>query len=181
MSARPRILVAGIGNVFLGDDAFGVEVVQQLSQRSLPDEVRVADYGIRGFDLAFAMLDEWDAVVIVDATSQGEPPGTLYLIEADVDAEGAAAQPDHDRGGFQGHLMTPAAVFALVRSLGGEPGRVLIVGCEPESLGPENEGRMGLSETVARAVPAAVERVERLVAELLASAATANARGDAHA
>ncbi|HEY6377949.1 MAG TPA: hydrogenase maturation protease [Candidatus Dormibacteraeota bacterium] len=181
MSARPRILVAGIGNVFLGDDAFGVEVAQQLSQRSLPDEVRVTDYGIRGFDLAFALLDEWDTVVIVDATSQGGKPGTLYLIEADVDAEGAAAQPDHDQGGFQGHLMTPAAVFALVRSLGGKPGRVLIVGCEPESLGPENEGRMGLSETVAGVVPAAVERVEHLVTELLAAAATANARGHAHA
>jgi hydrogenase maturation protease len=178
MSSGPRVLVAGIGNVFLGDDGFGVEVVRHLSKRVLPDGVRVTDYGIRGFDLAFTLLEEWDTVIIVDATSQGGGPGSLYVIEADVEAEAAAAQPDHDQGGFQGHLMTPAAVFALVRSFGGKPGRVLIVGCEPESLGPENEGRMGLSDIVSGVVPAAVERVEHLVKEALTTVAASSAQGD---
>lgn len=174
MSARPRVLVAGIGNVFLGDDAFGVAVVERLTKRTLPESVRVADYGIRGFDLSFAMLEDWETVVIVDAASRGGVPGTLYVIEADVEAEGVAARPDN-QSGFQGHLMTPAAVFALVRSLGGSPRRVLVVGCEPESLGPENEGRMGLSDTVLRVVPAAADCVERLVNDALGSAGGAAA------
>jgi hydrogenase maturation protease len=165
-----RILVAGIGNIFLGDDAFGVEVVRLLAGRDLPADVQVADYGIRGFDLAFAMLNEWDAVILVDATARGGEPGTLYVIEADVAEEGAAALPAHEDGGFQGHLMTPAAVFAMVRSFGGEPGRVFVVGCEPESFGPENIGRMGLSETVEKVLPAAGDRVAQLVFDLVASA-----------
>lgn len=165
---QPRILVAGIGNVFLGDDAFGVEVARCLQGRSdLPECVRVVDYGIRGFDLAFALLEPWDAVVLCDAASRGEPPGTVYVIEADVGADAEAARPEVAPTGFEGHLMTPGAVFALVRSLGGDVGKVTIVACEPESFGEADEGRMGLSEPVAAAVPIAVERVLTLVRELV--------------
>ena len=174
MSERD-ILVAGIGNIFLGDDGFGVEVAQQLAARPLPDGVRVTDFGIRGFDLAFAILDDPDATILVDAMPRGQPPGTVYVLEPDLDAETASATPDHADGSFQGHAMTPASVFALVRTLGGTPRHVTVVGCEPLTLGPENEGQMGLSEPVTKAVPEAVSVVERLLAQLVPSGARADA------
>jgi hydrogenase maturation protease len=160
------ILVAGIGNVFLGDDGFGVAVVEQLAVRPQPDRVRVTDFGIRGFDLAFALLDEPEATILVDAMPRGQPPGTVYVLEPDLDAEEAASTPDHAQGSFEGHAMTPASVFALVRTLGGTPRNVTVVGCEPLTLGPENVGQMGLSDPVARAVPEAVALVEQLLARL---------------
>ena len=166
----PRILVAGIGNIFLGDDGFGVAVAQELlRRRSLPAEVRLGDFGIRGYDLAYEILDEYDTVVLIDATPRGDAPGTLYVIEADLAASvpDVDADPDHGQGAFQGHLMTPAAVFHLVRTMGGTMGRVLVVGCEPETFGPENIGQMELSPSVAASIPEAVATVERLVDELL--------------
>jgi hydrogenase maturation protease len=162
----PTVLVAGIGNIFLGDDAFGVEVAQRLLRRPIPAGVRVVDFGIRGFDLAYAMLEENDLVVLVDATSQGGAPGTLYLIEADTSPPPADRTPE-----IQAHSMTPAAVFQLIRAMGEQPPqRVLVVGCEPETFGPEEVGQMGLSDTVAAAVPGAIELVEQVVAEALAGA-----------
>jgi hydrogenase maturation protease len=166
----PRVLVAGIGNVFLGDDGFGVEVAQALLRRPQPEGVVVADYGIRGFDLAFAMLDGPEATILVDAMPRGEAPGTVYVVEPDLAArDDPAAGPAHGQGAFQGHAMTPDAVFTLVRTLGGTPRNVVVVGCEPESFGPEDEGRMGLSSVVAAAVPEAIATVERLAVELLAT------------
>ena len=173
MSER-NILVAGIGNIFLGDDGFGVEVAQQLVTRQLPEGVRVVDFGIRGFDLAYALLDAPDATILVDAMPRGDPAGTVYVLEPDLEtASDPTEAPDHGQGAFQGHSMTPASVFALVRTLGGSPGNVTVVGCEPQTFGPENEGQMGLSEPVAAAVPEAVAVVERLLAQLLATAGSA--------
>lgn len=166
MSDR-TILVAGIGNIFLGDDGFGVEVAQQLAARPQPEGVRIADYGIRGFDLAFALLDEPEATILIDAMPRGQAPGTVYVLEPDLGDGGAATPPDHAEGSFQGHAMTPNSVFALVRTLGGSPRNVIVVGCEPLTFGPENEGRMGLSEPVANAVPEAVAAVEQLLARLV--------------
>ncbi len=169
-----RVLVAGIGNVFLGDDGFGVEVVQQLLRTApLGDDVKVVDYGIRGYDLAYDMLGGYEATVLVDATPRGDAPGTVYVIEPDLDSAmpDPASMPDHGQGAFQGHAMTPAAVFQLVRTLGGDPGRVLIVGCEPESFGEENLGMMGLTETVQRAVATAVDTVLGVVRDLLVESA----------
>ena len=160
----PRVLVAGIGNIFLGDDAFGVEVAQVLLRRPQPDGVRIVDFGIRGFDLAYAMLEQNEVVILVDATTQGGgPPGTLYVIEADTSPPTDGPAPE-----IQAHSMIPAAVFHLIRSMGEQPpGRVLVVGCEPLTFGPEELGQMGLSDPVAAAVPGAVELVEQLVAEAL--------------
>ncbi|MGI8586612.1 MAG: hydrogenase maturation protease [Chloroflexia bacterium] len=157
-----RILVAGIGNIFLGDDAFGVEVAQRLVGRDWPEGVRVADFGIRGFDLAYAILDGYDVTVLVDAVPRREAPGTLYLIEPDPDDPGLAAP-----GELETHGMDPVQVLRLVRQLGGQPKRVLVVGCEPETFGPEDEGMMGLSAPVAAAVDEAVRMVESLVEKLL--------------
>lgn len=158
----PRILIAGIGNIFLGDDAFGCEVVRQLQRRKWPENVRVVDFGIRGFDLAYAILDGYDVTIFVDATPRGGAPGTLYTIEPDLS--------DLDRQDesvvFEGHSMDPVKVLRIARMMGGELKKILLVGCEPETFGPE-EGLMGLSEAVQGAVPKALQIVESLVAQQL--------------
>jgi hydrogenase maturation protease len=157
-----EILVAGIGNIFLGDDAFGVEVAQRLARRPLPGGVRVVDYGIRSFDLAFALLDERDLTILVDALPRGGAPGTLYVVEPDLDALDApgAAQ-------VEAHVMNPLVVLQLVRSMGGRPKRVLVVGCEPDPGTLDDEGQMGLSAPVEAAIDEAVGLVESLVAREL--------------
>ena len=157
----PSVLIAGIGNIFLGDDAFGVEVAQRLANRKLPDRVKVVDFGIRGFDLAYALLDRFDVTILVDACPRGGAPGTLYVIEPDlnVSAEDAAeaAQTTVDA-----HSMNPMNVIRMAKSMGGDLKRILLVGCEPLTLGPE-EGAMGLSEPVAAMLEEAANRIESLV------------------
>jgi hydrogenase maturation protease len=157
--SKPRTLIAGIGNIFLGDDAFGCEVVKELTRRVWPEGVRIVDFGIRGFDLAYALLEEYDMVILVDATPRGEAPGTLYTIETDlnqiesIDSGGAVVET---------HGMNPLKVLGMVKSMGGKFQKILLVGCEPETFGPE-EGQMGLSSVVQAAVPQAVAIVARLV------------------
>jgi hydrogenase maturation protease len=157
-----RVLVAGIGNVFLGDDGFGVEVARRLADRPQAAGVEVADYGIRGMDLACAMQDGWDAVVLVDAAPLGAPPGTLAVIEPEV-APGPAG-PD-------AHGMDPASVLRLVQALGGAPPRTLVVACEPlvRMSGEEPDVLVQLSAPVAAAVDGAVTLVEELLAQLTQS------------
>jgi hydrogenase maturation protease len=159
----PRILVACIGNIFLGDDGFGVEVAKHLLTRKLPDEVRVVDFGIRGFDLAYALLDGYDVTIFVDATPRGEEPGTLYIIEPDLNE---VNQGDAQAMMVETHGMNPMKVLSMARSMGGEFKRVLLVGCEPATLGPE-AGQMGLSEAVQAAVSEAVQLLEALIVNQL--------------
>lgn len=155
-----RILVAGVGNVFFGDDGFGVEVVRRLAARPLPDGVRVVDFGIRGLDLAYALLEGYDAVVLIDALQRGGPPGTLHVLEpGPADLEGPADVETHN--------LHPLQVLRLVRTMGGSVRRLRVVGCEPATLGSEEELVMGLSEPVRAAVDEAVQIVEALVAEFL--------------
>src|SRR3984893_283283 len=123
-SAKPRILVAGIGNIFLGDDAFGVEVARRLSGRELPQGVRVTDFGIRGYDLAYALLDGYDTTILVDACPQGQPAGTLYVIEPDLENLGGP-----EEGAVEAHSMNPLNVLRLAQSMGGRLKRILLVGC----------------------------------------------------
>ena len=156
-----RILVAGIGNIFLGDDAFGVEVARRLSGRALPPGVRVTDFGIRGYDLVYALLDGYDTTILVDACPRGEPAGTLYVIEPDLENLGGP-----EEGAVEAHSMNPLNVLRLAQSMGGPLKRVLLVGCEPGTLGPE-EGQMGLSEPIEGAVDEAVRLVEALVGKIL--------------
>jgi hydrogenase maturation protease len=155
-----KILIAGIGNIFHGDDAFGVEVADRLSKRSLPPEARVVDFGIRGFDLAYALLDGYDVTILVDATARGGSPGTLYTIEIDPNAPSSLDEPRID---VATHGMNPMRVLQMAQAMGGVAGRILLVGCEPETLGSEEEGLMGLSETVTAAVEVAADLVENLV------------------
>lgn len=156
--ATKRVLVAGIGNVFLGDDGFGVEVAARLARRRLPGGVDVADFGIRGMDLAYALQDPYDLAVLVDAVPRGEPPGTLFVIEPDLAETGAVPEA---------HGMDPVKVLALARELGHVPGRVLVVGCEPKTrMSPDDEELvMELSEPVRAALDGAVRLVESLLEE----------------
>ena len=159
----PRILVAGIGNIFLGDDAFGVEVARRLCTREWPRSVKVSDFGIRGYDLAYALLDGYDTTILVDACPRGEPAGTLYVIEPDLNDLGGA---EEQQGAVEAHSMNPLNVLRLATSMGGPIKRVLLVGCEPETLGPE-EGQMGLSGTVEGVIDEAVKLVESMVGKIL--------------
>ncbi len=154
-----RVLVAGIGNVFLGDDGFGVEVARRLLGERMPEGVRVADFGIRGVHLAYELMDDYDTAILVDATPQGSEPGTLYLIEPDLDE--VDTPQNTDRPLMDAHDMTPQAVLALLKVLGGRVGRVLVLGCEPAVA----DERIGLSEPVARSVDEAVRVVRELVRE----------------
>jgi hydrogenase maturation protease len=138
-----RVWIVGVGNVFLGDDGFGVAVVDRLRREALPSGVRVEDYGIRATHLAYALLDPPELLLVVDAASQGEAPGTVYLLEPDTD--GAVA------GVANAHAMDLGQVFATTRSLGGTLPRIRIVGCEPGFLGEH----LGLSAPVERAVETA--------------------------
>jgi hydrogenase maturation protease len=151
----PHTLVACVGNIFLGDDGFGVEVARRLAAREIPEGVRIADFGIRGVHLAYELADKsYPTVILVDATPRGGEPGTVYLIEPDLDRLGEQAP-----GAADAHGMDPQTVFALLRTLGGKPGRVLIVGCEPAST----EEEIALSEPVAAAVDEAVKLILELV------------------
>lgn len=163
MAQPQRILVAGIGNIFLGDDGFGCEVLRRLGGRAWPEGVSVVDFGIRGFDLAYALMDGYDVTILVDATPRGEAPGTLYTIEPDLE-ELDALEPQAMM--VETHGMNPMKVLSMVKSMGGEFKRILLVGCEPETFGPE-EGQMGLSETVEAAVDEAANIVESLVIKIV--------------
>lgn len=157
-TARGRTLVAGIGNIFLGDDGFGVEVAGRLSGHRVPDHVKVADFGIRGVHLAYELLDGYETVVVIDALPQGEAPGTVCVFEPDLSELPAVA--------MDAHTMDPATVLATLQELGGSVDRLLIVGCEPASV----EEDIGLSEPVAAAVDRAVQVVLDLVNDASVSA-----------
>ncbi|MEY2609258.1 MAG: hydrogenase maturation protease [Verrucomicrobiota bacterium] len=160
MNPLDRILVAGIGNIFLGDDAFGVEVVRELTRSELPEGVNVVDFGIRGYDLAYAIMDGYAATILIDAAARGNPPGTLYLIEPDQEelSKLEAEVPD-------GHSLGLVQVLLLVQSFGGVIARLYLVGCEPAVLETE-DGQIGLSEPVQAAVPQAVDMIRTLINDI---------------
>lgn len=163
MSEKPTILVACIGNIFLGDDGFGCEVAKVLQTRTLPENVRLFDYGIRGYDLAYALLDGYDVTIFVDAVPNKESPGTLYLIEPDVsEFETQEASPTI----LDAHTMNPMHVLRMAHSMGAKFNKLLLVGCEPKTLGGE-QGFMGLSEPVQAAVKEAANMVESLIEKTL--------------
>ncbi|MGH7874121.1 MAG: hydrogenase maturation protease, partial [Candidatus Binatia bacterium] len=152
------VLIAGVGNIFLQDDGFGVEVARRLALETLPSWVRVVDFGIRGVHLAYEMLDGgYHTTILIDAAPRGEQPGTVYLIEPDL--KSFASQP---AASFDAHGMDPQLVFSTLQSFGGVPGRVLIVGCEPLEC---DEG-IGLSEPVQRGVNEAVQLVHAVIEDL---------------
>ncbi len=180
-----RMLIAGVGNIFLGDDGFGAEVARRLAAVDLPDWVRVADYGISGMHLAYDLAEGYETTILVDASPRGGEPGTVYVMEVEAGSPSAAAPdpgvpdpgaphpgaPHPGRGGPSGesplldaHGMQPDVVFSMLDVLGTDAGRVLVVGCEPASI---DEG-IGLSAPVT----AAVDQAVRVVLDLVRAAGT---------
>jgi hydrogenase maturation protease len=160
--SSPRILVAGIGNIFLGDDAFGVEVVTELLRRPQPESARIVDFGVRGRDLAYTLLDGYDVVLLVDACPRGHEPGTLFLLELEPESTTTeSADP------IEGHNLDPAKVLRLAAALGAKIGRCYVLGCEPSPAVNLEDMTAGLSPPVRAAVSAAVPRVETFIHDLL--------------
>jgi hydrogenase maturation protease len=172
-----RILIACIGNIFLGDDGFGVEVAKRLMNRHYPENVQITDFGIRGIDLAYTLLDDYDILVLVDAVPRGGQPGTLYLIEPELSDINPEKGAEAGRVALDTHSMDPVKVLAFARTLGTlsggqvtRPIHTLLVGCEPTPFGGGEdyaEMQMGLSEPVQAAVDEAVKMIDSLVKELL--------------
>ena len=140
----PRILVAGIGNIFLGDDGFGVAVVQQLARSTMPTGVTLMDAGIRGLDLTYALLGDYDAAVLVDAAPRGGPPGSIYVIDPEAH-EPPTDDEQNPAGLLDAHAMDPVKVLAFVRESGSVLRAMRVVGCEPLTLGSDANPAMGLS------------------------------------
>jgi hydrogenase maturation protease len=162
MSAR--VLVAGIGNIFLSDDGFGVEVAGRLAGVAVPEGVKVVDFGIRGVHLAYELLEDYDSVILIDALPTGDSPGTVCVFQPELDRQGP--------GMMDAHGLDPAAVLSMLGDLGGRVGRMLVVGCQPATL---DEG-IGLSDPVAAAVDEAVQMVLTLVNDEAALAAKGELR-----
>jgi hydrogenase maturation protease len=159
--AAGRTLVAGVGNIFQRDDAFGVEVIRLLADRPGTPGVQIRDFGIRGVHLVYDLLDGCDLFVLVDAAARGAEPGTVAVLE--VEPRRAAADGGDPAGApvIDAHGLTPDDIFALLASLGGRPGRSLVVACEPADTSPG----MGLSDPVQAALPHAVAAVEEILHE----------------
>lgn len=148
-----RLLVAGVGNVLLGDDGFGCEVAHRLADKEMPADVRVTDFGIRGVHLAYELLDGWDVLVLVDASPRGAVPGSVSVLEVDLSAVDGPVMDAHD--------LNPDKVLGLLHALGGSVAKVLLVACEPADVSPH----LGLSPEVQAAVEPAVRAVELIVAK----------------
>jgi hydrogenase maturation protease len=168
-----RILVAGIGNIFFGDDAFGVEVVGELASQAMPEGVRVVDFGIRGLDLAYELLADYELAILVDAAPRGGQPGSLYVIEPDLSALEAG---ESHRAEVDMHGMSPWKVLHMAAALGGPLPRVLVVGVEPTPPADPDDMQMGLSEPVQAAIGEAADMVRSLVAGDETSATAGAAR-----
>jgi hydrogenase maturation protease len=163
------VLVAGVGNIFLGDDGFGVEVAARLVRRPLPEHVRVVDFGIRGLHLAYELLDGVDRLILVDAAQRGETPGTVSVLRVAIEPGAEVPMSPMDA-----HDMSPDTVLDLVHALGGSLGEVLVVTCEPQDVG----ANLGLSDAVLAAVDSAVDAVQRLLTVDLKTSESATASAD---
>lgn len=152
-------MIAGIGNLFLGDDGFGCELARRVAERPLPQAVRVVDFGIRSLDLTYALLEEYQAVILLDAAPRGHAPGTLSIIPPQIEAAPNIL--------FDGHAMNPVKVLEAVSALGGGVDHVLLLACEPTPRDPDADWERALSDPVRSALAAAVEMVESIVARLI--------------
>ena len=171
--SEKQILVAGIGNAFLRDDGFGGKVAERLLERELPSGVTALDFGTGGLDLAYEVMRGYDALLMIDVSQQGGEPGTLYVIEPD---EAEVASGIEDGEVINPHGMDPQTVLRFVKTVGGWPGKVVVVACEPTAV---EEMGMELSPAVSDAVDRAVELVLEQIAELRTDAAYADSGGGA--
>lgn len=160
---QPSILIAGVGNIFHGDDAFGSEVARRLARTGLPQDVRVVDFGIRGHDLAFALQDGYAAVILLDVARRGRKPGMLSVVEIDL-----GTLPEESGLEIDSHTMHPLRVLCLLHAQGTKLPLIWLVACEPLTFGPD-EGHVGLSEPVAMAVAEAIPLVHSLLQSMVPS------------
>ena len=165
MTAPANILVAGIGNIFLGDDAFGSEVAQRLLRLPQPPGVRVIDFGIRGLDLMYALNEDCDLAILIDAVPRGEAPGTLFLIEPQIDSgdDAASSNPLLDA-----HSMDPLKVLRSAAAMGTLPAHLFLIGCQPSPFSEDEEMQMEMSAPVRAAIDEAVLMVQQIVARYTA-------------
>jgi hydrogenase maturation protease len=154
------ILVACVGNLWLGDDGFAGEVAKRLRERDLPDDLAVADFGTGGLDLAYEVMRGYEALILVDISRQGGEPGTLYVMDVDPDSVGG---PIEDGENIDPHGMDPQTVLRFVKAVGGWPGKVIVIACEPKQI---EDVAIGLSEPVAASLDGAVELVLESIEEL---------------
>lgn len=170
MDNPPQILIAGLGNIFFGDDAFGCEVARRLVERQWPPGVRVADFGIRGIDLAYALTSGCEFAILIDAMPRGGDPGDLYVVEPAIrpsDFQLESAMPLWDA-----HTMNPEKVLQLAQSFGGEVATVVVVGCEPAIADEDADIQAGLSAPVSAVIEPAIELIESILEEQLTSRST---------
>ncbi|RAQ96416.1 hypothetical protein A4R35_12790 [Thermogemmatispora tikiterensis] len=163
-----RLLVAGVGNIFLGDDGFGCAVAQRAHGR-YPPGVEVMDFGIRGLELAYALLDGYDALILIDAVPRGGSPGTLYLLKPLLPPADQVADLATGKLGLEAHSLDPVRVLTYARALGAPPIPTLLIGCEPtpwEADAAEEELQMGLSPPVQAAVERALHILDTVVRQL---------------
>lgn len=165
----PKVLVAGIGNIFLGDDAFGCAVARLLAERPLAADVRVVDFGIRGLDLVYALLDDWEQVILVDAVPRGEAPGTLFVIEPELPDESASGASGPPPTMLDAHQMDPVRVLRLAAALGAKLPKLWLVGCEPSPL-EDDDVQSDLSSPVKSALGGAADLVESIIGQRAAAA-----------
>lgn len=162
----PRILIAGIGNIFLGDDGFGVAVVEELARFALPQGAVLMDAGIRGLDLTYALLGDYDAAILIDAMQRGYSPGSICVLDPEVEEDPEPEDESNPAGLLDAHAMDPLKVLAFVRQSGSKLRAMRVVGCEPLTMGSDDEPALGLSPPVRAAVTEAAQQVYALVAEL---------------
>ncbi len=162
-----KILIAGVGNIFMGDDGFGCEVARRLAERPLPEGIRLVDFGIRGIDLTYALMDDYDGAIMIDTAERGEAPGTVTVVIPEV-AVVESANPEDLM--LEPHSLDPAKVLRFVEAMGGGTKKLVLVACEPQTFGGD-DGAMGLSPAIAGAVDEAVATVERLIGQFTKSGA----------
>lgn len=178
----PRILIAGIGNIFLGDDGFGVAVVEQLARFAVPHGAVLMDAGIRGLDLTYALLGDYDAAILIDAMRRGHTPGSLSVLDPEIEEDREPEDVSNPAGLLDAHAMDPMKVLAFVRQSGSKLRALRVVGCEPLTVGSDDQPAFGLSAPVRAAVGEAAQQVYALVAELQRELREPTAeRGERHA
>lgn len=160
ISLKKRVMIAGVGNMFMKDDGFGGAVVQKLLLNNFPEGVEIKDFGTGGLKLAYDLMRGYDGLILLDASKRGEAPGTLYRIEPKEED----ISPDLEQGGpIDPHGADPVTVLRFVKSIGSWPAKVIVVACEPETV---EEFEIGLSESVQASMDDAIEMVKEIINEI---------------
>lgn len=157
---KKRVMVAGVGNMFMSDDGFGGEVVKKMRQKNQPEGVEIRDFGTGGLKLAYDLMRGYDALILIDSSSRDEEPGTLYVIEPKEEDFNTDLE---ESGPINPHDMDPVTVLRFVKSVGAWPARIVIIGCEPENV---EDFEVGLSDPVLAAVDKAAELVQETIQEI---------------